>query len=373
MLPTLGDHARPRILMTADAVGGVWTYAMDLASGLQARGAQVTVAVLGPAMREWHQHDAERRGIDVVARECRLEWMDGCWDDVDRSGEWLLQLAQRCAADVVHLNGYSHAALPWTVPVVVVAHSCVRTWWRGVHGHEAPPEWGLYTERVAAGLAAADVIVAPTLALLDQIECEYGVTRPALVIPNGSAAVSDLEAPRPDAGKDDLILSAGRLWDEAKNVAALCAAAPSVPWPVFLAGDTDGPSGTCASSGAARYLGALGPDAMSAWYRRAAIYALPARYEPFGLSVVEAAAAGCALVLGDIRTLRENWSGAALFVPPDNHRALARAINTLISDAGLRQELAAAAARRARNFTVDAMADRYLDAYKGLLNSAAAA
>ncbi len=33
---------------------------------------------------------------------------------------------------------------------------------------------------------------------------------------------------------------------------------------------------------------------------------LPARYEPFGLSVLEAALSGCALVLGDIPSLRES-------------------------------------------------------------------
>ena len=373
MLRTLAENQRPRVLMTADAVGGVWTYAMDLASGLQAEGAHVTVAVIGPAMRDWHRHDAARRGVRVVERPCRLEWMQGCWEDVDRSGEWLMQVAEGSAADIVHLNGYSHAALPWRRPVVAVAHSCVRTWWRGVHGDQVPPEWDHYTRRVSAGLAAADLVVAPTAALLDEIQREYGFTRSSRVIPNGSAAVVANDDRAAVIAKEDLILSAGRLWDEAKNVSALCAAASSVSWPVYLAGDVSGPSGTSTCSGAVRYLGPLAPDAMSAWYRRAAIYALPARYEPFGLSIVEAAAAGCALVLGDIRTLRENWSGAALFVPPDNHRALAGAINTLIADPELRRQMAAAAAARASRFTVGAMVHGYLSAYMGVLNSAAAA
>ena len=39
-----------------------------------------------------------------------------------------------------------------------------------------------------------------------------------------------------------------------------------------------------------------------------------ALYEPFGLAVLEAAQAGCALVLSDIPTFRELWDGAALFV-----------------------------------------------------------
>ena len=34
---------------------------------------------------------------------------------------------------------------------------------------------------------------------------------------------------------------------------------------------------------------------------------LPARYEPFGLSILEAALSGCALVLGDLPSLRELW------------------------------------------------------------------
>ena len=38
-----------KILMTADAVGGVWTYALDLAVGLAPRGVEVVLAVLGPA------------------------------------------------------------------------------------------------------------------------------------------------------------------------------------------------------------------------------------------------------------------------------------------------------------------------------------
>ena len=34
----------PRILMTADVVGGVWTYAIELARGLASRGIATTIA-----------------------------------------------------------------------------------------------------------------------------------------------------------------------------------------------------------------------------------------------------------------------------------------------------------------------------------------
>jgi glycosyltransferase involved in cell wall biosynthesis len=112
-----------------------------------------------------------------------------------------------------------------------------------------------------------------------------------------------------------------------------------------------------------RHLGRLTSHEVRTWCARASIYALPARYEPFGLSVLEAAAAGCALVLGDIRSLRENWTGAAVFVQPDDSRALAHAIADLIADAARRSELGRFAKMRARQFTVARMTGAYMDAY----------
>lgn len=360
-----GDHPPVRrVLMTADCVGGVWSYATDLASGLQARGVHVTVAVMGPALSEARREDARRRGLDVVEGPYRLEWMPSSWDDVDRAGGWLLSLAERLEPDVIHLNGFCHAALPWPAPVMVAGHSCVRTWWRGVHGTGAPAEWNEYTDRVSEGLSAADVVVTPTMALLDGLHAEYGDVPRSRVIPNGSRAVS---AHLESSSKEPLVLAAGRLWDEAKNIEALCAAASGISWPTFVAGDPAGPSGTFGGSGAVHWLGPLAPDELQQWYQRAAIYALPARYEPFGLSVLEAAAAGCALVLGDIRTLRENWDGAALFVPPDNRRALARAIESLIHDDDQREWLASRARERSARFTVETMTDGYLEGYDDLL------
>ncbi len=79
----------------------------------------------------------------------------------------------------------------------------------------------------------------------------------------------------------------------------------------------------------------------------AAIFAHPARYEPFGLAVLEAAMAGCALVLGDIPTLRELWDGAAVFVAPGRPDRLGEALAALAADeAGCRALGEARAAAR---------------------------
>lgn len=355
-------HGVRHVLMTADAVGGVWRYTIDLCRALADRGVRTTVAVMGPPPGEHQRVEAERAGVAVIDRPYRLEWMDEPWEDVRRAGQWLLTLERTLHPDVVHLNGYAHAALPWTVPVIVVAHSCVRTWWRAVKG-EAPPERiDAYRTAVAAGLAAARVVVAPTAAMLQGIREEYGPLRQSCVIPNGSAERRDPAW----AAKEPIVLAAGRAWDEAKNISALCRAANRLTWPVFVAGDTREPGRGACDLPAVRALGNLSGEALRAWYRRASIYALPARYEPFGLSVLEAATAGCALVLGDIPSLRENWSDAAVFVHPDDVEGLAGAVNALIADDGRRDALARRAFARAAMFTLDSTASRYLDLYETL-------
>jgi glycogen synthase len=352
-----------RILMTADGVGGVWPYTLDLATGLGARGIAVTVAVMGPPLADHQLAEAARRGLDLLEGGYALEWMADAWDDVEAAGQWLLGLERTLSPDVVHLNGYCHAALPWRAPAVVVGHSCVRSWWQGVHGEDAPPEWDPYTARVAGGLRAASLVVAPTAAMLGCLQAEYGPLGATQVIPNGSAAVR--RAPG-GLAKEALVFAAGRTWDAAKNIEALCAIAPLLSWPVAVAGDSRDPRGLC-STGYVNYLGRLPHGEVQAWCDRAAIYVLPARYEPFGLSVLEAASAGCALVLGDIRSLRENWQGAAEFVPPDNRRALAAAIQGLIDDPERRRARAEAAAARAQQFTVDRMVSAYVGAYQTVL------
>jgi glycosyltransferase involved in cell wall biosynthesis len=352
------------VLMTADAVGGVWRYSVDLCRALGRHGVTSTLAVMGPPPGGKQLEDATRAGLRVVHGDFRLEWMPEPWADVDRAGEWLLELERSIQPDLIHLNGYAHATLRWSHPVVVVAHSCVRSWWTAVRGEAAPASVHRYTGAVRAGLAAAHLVVAPTAAMLASLRVEYGAPSCGRVIPNGcrSAGAASTAAMR----KQPLILAAGRAWDDAKNIGALCAIADRLPWPVYVAGDHRAPDGTECELPSVHHLGHLSEGDIERWYERASIYALPARYEPFGLSVLEAACAGCALVLGDIASLRENWDGAAIFVRPDDRDALAAAILQLIDRPAARAELGRAAQQRAAAFTMDRTAEGYTRAYETL-------
>jgi glycosyltransferase involved in cell wall biosynthesis len=87
--------------------------------------------------------------------------------------------------------------------------------------------------------------------------------------------------------------------------------------------------------------------------------------------VLEAALAGCALVLSDIATFRELWHGAALFVPASDPSAAWDAVNRLIDGRELRMRLAAAAQRRARSYAPEACVRAPLAVYRRVLERAA--
>jgi glycogen(starch) synthase len=188
--------------------------------------------------------------------------------------------------------------------------------------------------------------------MLDALEEHYGLPPVSLLIPNGRNAAQF--AP---GIKEEFVLTAGRLSDQAKNLSALDSVASKLPWPVYAVGD-----GTRFNN--VRKLGWQSPRCLAHWMARASIYALPARYEPFGLSALEAAQAGCALVLGDIPSLREVWGDTAIYVPPDDHYGLQGALEMLMEDPSLRVDLAARARARALTFSACRMAERYVTAYK---------
>jgi glycosyltransferase involved in cell wall biosynthesis len=349
--------------MTADAVGGVWTYALGLSRALSRTGTRVTLAALGPPPSSDQRAEALRiPQLELMQYEGRLEWMKDPWDSVRAAGEWLQSNAEKLQPDVIHLNDYSHGALTWPAPSVVVAHSCVVSWWTAVYGSDPPAEWGHYRRSVRSGLLGADATVAVSRAMAQAVARHYAVSAPAVVW-NGRSA-PECQPVR----KEEFVLTSGRVWDEAKNISALCAAADRIAWPVWLAGETRCPDGGEADVAGLKTLGRLPAEQLMTWFGRASVYALPALYEPFGLSVLEAALSGCALVLGDIPSLREIWRDGAVFVDGRDPAAIAEGINRIIADRDLRMHLA----RRARSRALSLTPERMLTGYRGVYAQARA-
>jgi len=348
--------------MTADTLGGVWTFAIELARGLAPAGVEVHLATMGAPPSPEQRAEAHIPGVFLYEGDYQLEWMENAWPSVESAGRWLLELEQRVQPELVHLNGYAHAALPWHAPVVVTAHSCVVSWWHAVHGTAPPPEWRRYANEVKRGLQAAKLVAAPTLAMLVTLAAHHGPLPRSVVIPNGR----DADRFRP-GGKRRRILSVGRLRDPAKNIAALDRIASRLPWTVRVAGEVQPPDGEAMRLPHAVPLGRLDEPALAAEMAAAGIYALPAVYEPFGFSALEAGLSGCALVLGDIPSLREVWDEAACWVPPHDDQALLDTLLRLIDRPRLRHDYASRALDHARLYAPRRMAHGYARAYRSVM------
>lgn len=353
-----------RVLMTADTVGGVWTYAIDLARALSNEGTDVALASMGNPPSPQQRSDARSvAALGVFESSFRLPWMEEPWEDVRYAREWLLDLTSHMQPDIVHLNEPVYGSSAFRVPTVAVGHSCVLSWWQSVWNSPAPPEWKRYRREMSRGLGSADAVVAPSRSMLLELQRYYGVEH-GLVISNGR----DGTHLHPGA-KEEIVFAAGRVWDAAKNLMALDHVAEGLEWPVYVAGEQQPPHGHVSVQAAhMRMLGSLEVQDVARWLARASIYAFPARYEPFGLSVLEAALSGCALVLSDVPSLREQWSGKAVFVGLDDPETLRVAIEALIQDRDLRHTLSMRARRHALTLTPRRMALAYTQVYSQLLS-----
>ncbi|GGO93612.1 hypothetical protein GCM10011584_32720 [Nocardioides phosphati] len=107
----------------------------------------------------------------------------------------------------------------------------------------------------------------------------------------------------------------------------------------------------------------VGDDELPGLYAGAQAFIFPSRYEGFGLPVVEAMAAGCPVVITDTPALLEVAGDVAVVVGGDRPEELVAALEPLLADAELREQLRAKGRLRARPFSWRRTAEETARAY----------
>ncbi len=353
-----------RVLVTTDAVGGVWVYSLELARALAPLGIEAVLAVMGPSPDEAQR--CEAGGIRLIDTGLPLDWAEASRAELARAGQTLAAIASQEAVDLVQTcSAAVLAEATFEQPTVAVQHSCVASWWASVRGTSLPAEFEWRDDLVRAGLRRADAVVAPSDAFAVETARLHGVD-PVLAVHNGRspAATAPTE-------QRNVVLTASRLWDDGKDVATLDAAAAHVDVPFHAAGAVYGPNGASIWLEHLQWLGHVSESRLAGLLAARPVFASAALYEPFGLSVLEAAQAGCALVLSDIATHRELWGDAALYVPARDADGFAAAIRRLLDDHALRTEAGERARRRSARYTAAAMAAAMASLYVEVLAAAA--
>jgi glycosyltransferase involved in cell wall biosynthesis len=108
-------------------------------------------------------------------------------------------------------------------------------------------------------------------------------------------------------------------------------------------------------------LGYVSDAALAELYRRCAVFCYPSLGEGFGLPVLEAMAAGAAVLTSDISSLPEVGGDAVEYVDPHDTASIAGGLRRLLTDQSRRHELAERAQTRAREFSWERFAQIVLD------------
>jgi glycosyltransferase involved in cell wall biosynthesis len=345
-----------RVLLTTDVVGGVWDFSLVLARELAGRGTEVVLLALGEPSADQRRH-ASQAGAELVAEPLRLEWMQDSQADVVQTQRLVDHLVHQLRPDVVHANQFAAACVG--APIVLTLHSDVLSWRKWTLGaHDVPEEWQPYAALVRRALVRADAVVGVSRFLAQEVQALYGTDREFGVIPNGWPAAAK---PVPLPSKQQTLI-AGRIWDAAKNVRLALDCRPHGAR-VMLAGEQRHPEtgGLAEVPDDVEALGFVPRGRLDELLAQSRIYLSPARYDPFGLLPLQAALAGCALLLSDIPSYREVWGDTALFFQPDDLRQRWQWL--LEDDEGCARLAARARERALARYSSAQMAERYLEVY----------
>lgn len=361
------------VLMTSDTLNGaLWAYTQELVTELARRGTRVTLVSFGeiplPEQTSWMERV---QGLEYRPTAFRLDWMHEARQDFAEASAYLCSLVNEIKPDLFHSNHLCYGALPISMPRIAVAHGDLITWWKAAHGREpkesAWTRW--YRETTARGIYEASAVVAASDWMLESLRSTY-------VVPMNGQVINTGRNPgqfNPYTTKDDSVLSVGRTYDAASQM-HLVADLPE-PVPLFMVDssqveeveETDGDDWENGGTPTRVLRGPKSSAQMRLLYSRAAMFVSASRYEPSGMTILEAALSRCALILNDIPAMREIWGPAAVYFRTNDGDSLSEAVRILNGDPLLRRTFANRAFNRARqSYNSKRMADSYLQLYRSV-------
>jgi len=361
------------VLMTSDTLNGsIWTYTRELITGLIGRGLRVTLVSFGqiplPEQTVWMER---LRGLEYRPTAFRLDWMQEGQQDFGEASDYLCAVAAETKPDIFHSNHLCYGSLPVSIPRIVVAHGDLITWWKSVHGHgpkeSAWLQW--YRNTTAQGLSEASAVVAGSDWMLEAVRASYPSSMNGTVINHGRNPIHF----NPYVTKNNAVLAIGRILDPAAQINLLAERSHPVPVCVVDAkqpehcsetvfrtdvGFNDGQEGVVLR-------GPRSETQLRVLYSRASIYVSASRYEPTGMTILEAALSRCALILNDIPAMREIWGPAAVYFRTNDGDSLSEAVRIINSDAELRRSFANRAFNRGREcYNANRMTSNYIQLYR---------
>lgn len=118
-----------------------------------------------------------------------------------------------------------------------------------------------------------------------------------------------------------------------------------------------------------KFIGYIDDADLAPLYKMAKIFIFPSLYEGFGLPPLEAMASGCAVITSNKSSLPEVVGDAAITVDPNDYNEIGKAIDLLLGDENLRNELISKGYERSKIFTWEKTNDVIRDVYMMILKN----
>lgn len=224
-------------------------------------------------------------------------------------------------------------------------------------GEYSSPEFrARFTKQAKSAAANSDLIITVSSFTADQVCSLLGIERSRIrIVPHGV----DLPAEPDKSLREDIILFVGALQTR-KNIERLVEAFEHLPgeWRLVLAGAPGGYGGAeiverierSPARPRIQLTGYLSQHQLDDLYRRARIFTFATLDEGFGIPVLEAMAHGIPVITSNRSALPEVAGPAALLVDPYSVDELEEALRKLVSNSGLRAEMAQRGRTRAAQF-----------------------
>ena len=280
----------------------------------------------------------------------------------------------RNGADLVHETYYSHArTAPAGVPTVVTVHDMI---------HEKFPDYAPRTRKIAmakrAAIGRADHVICVSENTRHDLVDIYGIdpSRTTVVRHGFSFRFSETAAVHRPLGEPYVLFIGKR--GGYKNFEALARAYAQLSGLArehLLVCFGDAPFSR-RERDFLRRLGipldrvrhfAGGDDRLAAFYRHAAVFVYPSRYEGFGMPPLEAMACDCPVVCSNAASLPEVVGDAAIAFDPGDVQALAAAIGAVLESPDTALRLRQAGRARLARFSWERCAQQTRAVYARVL------
>lgn len=147
----------------------------------------------------------------------------------------------------------------------------------------------------------------------------------------------------------NLVLAIGLLKDRFHHRLVIVGVAP--PGGSYVVSDILKSADIAGIAERVKFVGYVPTEQLGSLYREASLLVLPSLYEGFGFPPLEAMSCGTPVAVSRIPALVETVGDAGVYFDPRSPRDIARAIERLLSDQGLREEMIERGKERARLFS----------------------